>query len=214
MTFDELQKTWQSQQSSLNLSIDPNLLLREVKRNKRYFESIIFWRDVREVGIAFPLAAFFLYIGLKTGAWPLALLGLLVVGVGAFMIVDRIIQKKKRVRLTEPLADCINCSLKQVVHQIWLLKNVLWWYLLPPSIGIGVFLVWTILDVVGGAGSPTAKELASVLSFLFAYALCCFLLYWGIYYLNQRAVRKDLIPRKQELEQLLASLKDVGGDNE
>jgi len=33
MTFDQLQQKWQSQKSELK--IDPNLLLKEVRRNKR-----------------------------------------------------------------------------------------------------------------------------------------------------------------------------------
>ena len=65
MTFDELQKTWQSQQENYKLKIDSNLVLKEVKRNKKHFESAIFWRDVREVGIAIPGCIFFLYIGIE-----------------------------------------------------------------------------------------------------------------------------------------------------
>jgi hypothetical protein len=37
-------------------------------------------------------------------------------------------------------------------------------------------------------------------------ALFVTLLYWGIYWLNQFAVRKSLEPRRQELKTLLTSL--------
>jgi hypothetical protein len=37
-------------------------------------------------------------------------------------------------------------------------------------------------------------------------ALFLALLYWGIYWLNQFAVRRALDPRRQELETLLAGL--------
>jgi len=43
------------------------------------------------------------------------------------------------------------------------------------------------------------------------YCVFCVLLFWGVYLLNQRAVRKELNPRKEELEQLLNSLKDADG---
>ena len=39
-----------------------------------------------------------------------------------------------------------------------------------------------------------------------AFALFVVLVYWGIYGLNQYAVRKNLEPRRQELESLLAGL--------
>ena len=203
MTFDELQKTWQSQQTSFKLTIDSDLLLREVKRNKRFFESAIFWRDVREVGVAFLMFPFFLYFGLKMKIWSLHATALLTLSVGVFMVVDRIIQKRKRPELTGALMGYIENSLAQVVHQIWLLKNVLWWYLLPPSIGIAIFighLAWLIRDLPGRG-----------LIFLSVYCVFCVLLFWGVYLLNQRAVRKELNPRKEELEQLLNSLKNADG---
>ena len=203
MTFDELQKTWQSQQTSFKLTIDSDLLLREVKRNKRFFESAIFWRDVREVGVAFLMFLFFLYFGLKIKIWSLHATALLTLSVGVFMVVDRVIQKRKRPELTGALMGYIENSLAQVVHQIWLLKNVLWWYLLPPSIGIAIFighLAWLIRDLPGRG-----------LIFLSVYCVFCVLLFWGVYLLNQRAVRKELNPRKEELEQLLNSLKNDDG---
>ena len=140
MTFDELQKTWQSQRASFKLTIDSDLLLREVKRNKRFFESAIFWRDVREVGVAFIMFLFFLYFGLKMKIWSLHATALLTLSVGVFMVVDRIVQKRKRPEPAGTLMGCIESSLAQVVHQIWLLKNVLWWYLLPLGVGIGIIV--------------------------------------------------------------------------
>jgi len=203
MTFDELQKTWQSQEGDFRLTIDSNMLLKEVQRNKRYFESAIFWRDVREVGVAFLMFLFFLYFGLKMKIWSLHATALLTLSVGVFMVVDRIVQKRKRPELTGALMVYIENSLAQVVHQIWLLKNVLWWYLLPLSIAIAVFighLAWLIRDLPGRG-----------LIFLSVYCVFCVLLFWGVYLLNQRAVRKELNPRKEELEQLLNSLKNANG---
>ena len=42
---------------------------------------------------------------------------------------------------------------------------------------------------------------------LLASVVVCGLVYWGVYWLNQFAVRKHLEPRRQELEMLLSSLK-------
>ena len=199
MTFDELKENWQRQKTG-KLNLDSDLLLREVKRNKKHFESAIFWRDVREVGIAIPLSIFFLYLGIENIQWPLVLLGVLAAFVGIFMVVDRIIQKKKMPQYRDSLTNCINTSLVQVEHQIWLLRNVFWWYLLPIGGGIAIFIgyhTWAIRNM---------PELG--MRFLAGYAVSCVFFCWGVYALNQWAVRKYLVPRRQELMQLRSSLQN------
>jgi len=203
MTFDELRRTWQSQQGVCKLNIDSDILLKEVKRNKKWFEAAVFWRDVREVGVAFIMFVFFLYCGLEQNIWSLILLALLVLGIGAFMVVDRFSAKRKHPKFNGTLISCIESSLAEIKHQIWLLKNVLWWYLLPLGIGIAVFIIhiiWETLRTFSGKHSVYA------LVFLSTYLVCCTLFFWFIYWLNQRAVRKELLPRKVELEGLLDSL--------
>ena len=96
MTFDELQKNWQSQPTGHKFAIDSNILLNEVKRNKKTFEAAIFWRDVREVGIAVLLFVYFLYFGIRDNLWPLSLLAILCLWIGVFMVADRIVQKRRQ----------------------------------------------------------------------------------------------------------------------
>lgn len=205
MTFDELQKTWQSHEGGFRPHIDPDMLLKEVKRNKRYFESAILWRDVREAGaslLAFILFLYFYFV-LKGNLWPLLLLALVALGVGIFMMVDRIVQKRKCPKLTESFVSCIESYLAQVGHQIWLLKNVLWWYLLPPGIGLVILIVYFAWKVCNLRGMG--------LIFSSVYFVFCAVFFWGVYHLNQWVVRKELVPRQQELEQLLHSLKNADG---
>jgi hypothetical protein len=198
MTFDELKKTWQSQQTGFKLTIDSDMLLKEVKRSKEYFESAIFWRDVREAGLCVILSIFFLYVGIRLALWPLFLMAALILGVGLFLVVDRAFQKRKAPKSTESLGGCIEDALAQVNHQIWLLKSVLWWYLLPPSIGIAVFFAYMIYAL------RDLGVLVRIISISIFAAIM--LAYWAGYRLNQYWVRKDLIPRRKELEQLLTAL--------
>lgn len=192
MTFEQLQKTWQSQPSGFNLSIDSDLLLREVKRNKEHFERVVFWRDVREGGGSFLMFIFFLYLGLKDNIWPLFLLAVLVLFIGCFIVTDRIVQRKRHPVSVDSLVGCVETSLSQIEHQIWLLKNVFWWYLLPLSIGIAIFVSYIYWKLHVFSPIPW---------------ISCGFFYLFIYHLNQYVVRKELSPRKQELEQLLSSLK-------
>ena len=147
------------------------------------------------------MALFFGHVGLEENLWPLILLALLVLLVAVFLVVDRIVQKrKKRLMTSRCLTSCIAGSLVQVNHQIWLLKNVFWWYLLPIFIGIFIFVCYSAWD---------ARDHIPWFMFDIAYMIVVVLFMWYVYRLNQKDVRKELMPRKEELEQLLNSLKNA-----
>ncbi len=97
-------------------------------------------------------------------------------------------------------------SLTQVEHQIWLLRNVFWWYLLPYCFSSMPFLLDT-------AWHTSSHWLEFV---LFGGFLMLFLvaLYWGLYRLNQNAVRRQLEPRRQDLLKLVASLEGETSDED
>jgi len=65
MNFETWQKAWQSQDIGAKVIINADVLLKEVRRNQQHFRATIFWRDVREVGVAFLLTLFFSYHGLR-----------------------------------------------------------------------------------------------------------------------------------------------------
>jgi hypothetical protein len=198
MNFEELQKAWQSQNPGATVTINTDLLLKEVRRNQHHFWMTIFWRDAREVGVAAFLTWLFLHWAIRDREWSLYLLSFSCFGVGLFMLVDRWLQRRKRPVTNDPLRSCIEASLLQVNHQIWLLKNVFWWYLLPLAAAIGISIcagIWR-----------TRQAGFSVMKGWVVFVMFGVLIYWGVYWLNQFVVRKHLEPRRQELESLLASL--------
>jgi len=198
MNFDDSQKAWQSQDAAAEVTINADLLLKEVRRNQWQFWATIFWRDVREVGVAILLAIYFAYHGWRNHDWTDELSAAACLGIGAFMVVDRMLQRKKQPVVNHSLKDCITASLAQVNHQIWLLKNVFWWYLLPLLITSAISMTYSALHVRHFGRGAIAGEIIAVL--LVAS------IFWGVYRLNQAAVRRSLEPRRQELETLSASL--------
>ena len=128
MSFEDFQRAWQSQDAAKNISVDTDALLCEVRRKQHCFRRTIFWRDVREVGVAALLVPVFIYSGWKTH-WTLYLVAFSCFVLAAFMLLDRHRQKKKTPDLHGSLKDCAATSLAEVSHQIWLLKNIAWWYL-------------------------------------------------------------------------------------
>jgi CubicO group peptidase (beta-lactamase class C family) len=197
MNFEDLQKSWQAQDAGRKITIDADLLLKEVRHNQRRFRRTIFWRDVREVGTAAVLVPVFIAAGLKI-SWTLHLCALGCLVVGGYLLVDRWRQKSKTPDLHGSLKDCAATSLADINHQIWLLKNVLWWYLLPIFIPIMIFFGWVAWQVP----APVIVKITRLLP----QTGFVVLLYAGIYWLNQFAVKKSLEPRRQELEKLLKEI--------
>ncbi|MDB6119791.1 MAG: hypothetical protein JWO08_3572 [Verrucomicrobiaceae bacterium] len=198
MSFEELQKSWQAQAPARKISIDADLLLKEVRRNQSQFRTTIFWRDFREVGVAACMIICFLYHGVRHHDWSNFLVVAACAWVGAFMLIDRLAQRKKTPLNQDPLKACIEASHAQVSHQIWLLRNVFWWYLLPIAAAILLPMWWTALHK-----GPTGTHLSAFVLRTTFFMVC---LNWGIYRLNQNAVKKGLEPRRKELETMLAGL--------
>jgi Na+/proline symporter len=198
MNFEDLQKAWQSQDPGAKVTINADVLLKEVRRNQQQFQAMILWRDVREVVGCLLLMLYFLYHGIRHDDWTDYLMAMASFSVGTFMLVDRVRQRRKRPAANHSLKSCIETSLHQVNHQVWLLKNVFWWALLPFAAAVGISIGHSVLHARNPGLAAMIIGMAAVLFIT--------LVYWGIYWVNQFAVRKCLEPRRQELETLLASL--------
>ncbi len=199
---DDLQQAWQEQASRTRITIDSDLLLKEVQGSQRTFRYMIFWRDFREIAIALILLPYWFYAGLtKSLPWTWYLTVPALIWVIVFIVVDRIRHKRKPSDPGEPLRQGVQESLRQVEHQIWLLRNVFWWYLLPFIISIMAFFAQIAWSSRSNGWLPALILFLGRSAFLAA-------LYWFVYYINQRAVRKQLEPRRQELLALLAGLGD------
>lgn len=198
MDLDKLQQAWQSQALETRVTVDAELLRKEMQRNQRAFQSTILWRDVREVGVGLIMIPVWFYLGARQSLpWSWYLTVPVLVWIAGFILVDRL-RRQAPCESGGPLLQTAQNSLAEVDHQIWLLRNIFWWYLLPPTISVLAFFVhasssrdW--LDLLG-------PSLAVVASFAI------------VYYANQLAVRWQLEPRRQELLTLLASLNDETSD--
>lgn len=202
MNPDELKQAWQNQASSQYPRVDPELLLQEVRRSQQYFAAMIFWRDVREVGVSLLMVPFWFYLGLKLALpWTWYLMVPALVWVAGYMLMDRVRQVPRQPEPAQPLHQYVASSLAQVDHQIWLLRNVFWWYLLPLALSMLPFVgqvAWQ-LHAKGGW--------LAVLVVIYCVAIAACLM-GGLYRLNQNAVVSHLWPRHQELEALRRELQD------
>ena len=80
MAPDNLQQAWRAHASQTLVTVDADLLLKEVQRSQQTFRAMIFFRDFREVGVALVLLPYWFYAGItqslpwleKSSAWTKA----------------------------------------------------------------------------------------------------------------------------------------------
>lgn len=195
MTLEEYRQIWQEHDPGGDAG-PLEEVLSEVKERSREYDRKLFWRDVREIGVAVLAAVFFGYVALTAGAPMMRIGASVVVAAAAF-----IVWKLRRARRTgdselagRPVTDRLRARIEQAERQIRLLEGVLWWYLGPLGIGVALMMV------SDGWGLWTAGEL-----FLLVVA------YGYIWHLNQRAVRRCHRPRREELARLLRRLEEEPG---
>ena len=201
MKFDDLQSQWQSHDHSQPLNIAMDLLLKEVRNSHRQFESVLFRRDAVEVTIGICLFLVFGLVGIKRADWAWLLLAFTCLGVASFFVIDRFIQRARRPDNSGTLEASIQASQFTVRHQIWLLKNIIWWYMLPIVMG------WSIVVFRDMWRHPL--EDAGWHLFMRIYVGLCCAFFVFVYWLNQNAVKKQLEPRIKELQQMQVQLENL-----
>lgn len=201
MEPDKYQQAWQAQKSQTRVTIDADLLLKDVQRHQRNFRNEVIWGDVGELAIVCLLLPIWIYLGVKTSSpWSWYLTIPVLIWYVLFRLMYRKRHKQKPSEPDEPLLQCVKNSLIQIEDQIWLFRNVFWWSLLPLSISFLAFLIHVFL--------PAANHWWEFLIALFFSVLAFGVPYGAIYFGTQRTVRSKYEPRRQELLTLLASLED------
>jgi hypothetical protein len=205
MSFDDLQSKWQSHDHGTQLPVDTDQLLKEVQRKHRALQSSLLWRDIGEVFAAVIVTIVFGVMAVKLNEWTLWLCSFGGLFVGMYFVVDRWIQSRRHPRPTadDSLQTYIQALLVQVDHQIWLLKNIFWWYEFPIMAGLAAFL--------GSVGWRTRSGGPAGLILMASVGLVCVLAFWRVYVFNQQAIKKTLEPRRDELNMLLNNLKSERG---
>lgn len=192
MNDQELKQLWQQQQlAPPQGQADRDLPVAMVKRMKQFWRSI-FWRDVREVAACIFVAGAFLP-DLFRASSGLTKAGCLVLVISAVFIGCRLVFSKRRgdrLLASGSIRDHLLDERRELEVQIHLLRTVLWWYILPIYIG-------SVMVVMGRESGLGFK-----VSFAIIYAVVCA----GIWWLNQYAVKKSLLPLKKELDQTLQEI--------
>lgn len=200
MSPDEYQQAWKAESSQTRVTIDADLLLQEVRRKQREFRAIVSSGDVGVIGILLLLLPVWIYLGVTTASpWTWYLMVPAFAWIIAFILGGRARNKRRPDAPGEPLLGCVIESLALVEHQIWSMRNVFWWYLLPMAVPLLAFTT----HVLWLKGKNWSDGLTAGSPLVLFAAISCF-----IYFMNRRVIRTQHEPRRQELLVLLASLSD------
>lgn len=205
-SFDALQSVWQMDPDPAPIDADALATLRtEADR----FDRTIRWRDWRETAAAVFVAAMFAR-GFPT-ADTLDRVGIVLAVLGATFVcvwMWRAQRRRPPVAPGAPTADALRVALERVEIQIRLLRSVAWWYIAPLMAG-------PLLMGLGGLVLTLAETPALALgriALLVALTAVLFALLGGflafVYWLNQRAVGRDLLPLRDRLADTLHALTD------
>jgi len=189
MNDDELKKLWQQQ--PLRDPPSAAQLISAMQNKMSRFRRCLEARDFRELlACAVVITIFgFYFFNERT---PIVRLGWLIVIGGSIFTAWKLVHARRTTPPAPPgatIVESLRAELNSARTQSRLLGSVLWWYLLPPGIGL----------LVATWGMPINLH-AKIPATLFYVALYAF-----IYWLNQRARSKQLLPMEAQLESLLHS---------
>jgi Flp pilus assembly protein TadB len=192
MNDPELKELWHRQPPASSGPASGEALVANTKAKMKKMDRTLFWRDTREyVACAFIVWWF----GLRgPGANnALTITGRVVVVAGCFLIAGVLYYSQRRQRpkgSTAPVREALESELDKINWQIMLLRSVLWWYVLPISVGCA-------LVVIG-----TAMNHAAMAVGLGTIVFVCLFVCW----INQLAVKRTLVPLQKQLQETINSI--------
>lgn len=186
MLDEELKKIWKGTPHQELVKCNKAMLLTDLNTQLKYFNKSITNRNLREMVVAGLLMPIFAFIALvipitlsKIGAIILALHG------GLIIYLLRNVRKHQVQDLSLSLHDYLVQYKRYLLKEMLLLNNIVYWYLLPAAVGLLLFFYGIRPDII--------KTLQ-----LFIGVLVVFFI---IYYLNKKAVKEDIKPLLQKLEE-------------
>lgn len=191
MNFEDWQKVWQ-QQSLRTLDVSPEQLAAAMQNKTMQLRRTLDARDLRELAacaiviITFGIFYFTVYRS------PVSRGGTLIVIGSSIFIAWKLIHTRRMTPPARPgatVVQALQAELNAVRAQLRLLGSVLWWYLMPLTIG-ALIATW-------GLGIGLLPKIIVALVFVVMDVF--------IYRLNQWARAKELLPVEAQLESLIRS---------
>lgn len=197
MNWNDYEAAWKRQELPAGADADLSTLRDTFEAKRRKLATVLLFRDWIEIFACVTTVAYYAWFWRRSGpsGWPLALAILLILAVTGIFLRERLRTRRNRLNADAPLLAKIEADLAELRHQRRLLRNVWLWYLAPCA-GAVAIQVWVIVR-----GTPARDPIREPLVLL-GLGVFFGLVFWFVWLLNRRAVRKRIEPRLAELEQL------------
>jgi hypothetical protein len=189
---EELIKIWQSSPNQERVKFEKSRLIIEVQSGMDRVNRKIKFRDIAEqLGILLgaPVFVYFIF----TNPYVLSkIASALIVVWGVFVAIRlRVARKHQPGAFTETYLEYLYKTKEYLRIQKHLLDSIIYWYILPGFLLITLFLM-------GPIGDP--EKMPQILKAFSGNVVLAVV----IYFLNKRAVTKEIIPRLYKVDELIA----------
>ena len=198
MELDDMKNVWQQELVLQNRDTDFASVRQAVDKYDR--KARFSWLLEISVGVLLVVlfGGFWLAMLITQTLHPLAHLGLFALVAGCAFVVWKIVHERKVTTNDDwTLSAKLDIQIEKREKEIKLLKSVAYWYLAPLFVGI-------VLGTYGLHVNLTEDYLPGLS--LWGYWALCLLLYVGIYFFNQHALKTKVRPVLEQLYGLRAEL--------
>jgi len=192
MDEENLKKLWLDAGNEQNVKIDADKLVKSLMNTMSKFEKKIRRRDRIEITVGVLMIPLFGWLTF-TVTELIGKIGAAIILINCIVTILKLNRARKVIvkeHFDSEVKNQLETSLKLVRQQIKLLDSVLWWYLLPFFIGV-ICLTFSSSDN---------------LPFKVIYSIIIMALYGFIWYLNKRAVKRQLKPLESNMVKALQEL--------
>jgi len=201
MDPDKYQQAWQTYSSQTRVTVDADAFLNAVQRKQREMRLELLIGECSEIGTSLLMLPVQIYMGVRMALpWTWYLMVLASIWSIGITVVGRSRHTRKPNVPGEPLLKSVTESLAGVEQLIEWTRNHFWRVELPTAVAMLAFLcqlAW--LD---------ARDTWNIIGPALGLMLMVVALDGTIYFMNQRVLRTQHEPQRQELLALLTSLSD------
>lgn len=212
MNWNDYEAVWKRQALPVGATADVAELRHTFEAKRRKLAATLLVRDGLEALAGLLVVGVFAFVWWHMGkeGWPIAPAIILLLGVTGFFVRERIRTHRQRLGPEASVLAKLEAELAELRHQRRLLLNVWAWYLAPCAGAIVCFGVAVIrkmlVDLPPGFFTKLLEHPLLIAGILGYCVVVLPLLFWGVWAMNRRAVRKNIEPRIEELEKLRQEL--------
>jgi hypothetical protein len=199
MKLDDLKANWNAEIASDNCTQDLSPMIKLLAKETSKMDKSIKRRDILEISIALLLIPIWSW-KLFYSASLVQSIGLWIAILACLYIPYKLIRAKQ---VEAPKDNSVMAFLQvektKIENQKKLLESIAVWYISPLMLAIVLITAGATVDELG---IPRLTEQLAI------YYGFCMLLNIGIYFLNKRAVKKQLLPLLDKIKQRISDLNE------